>query len=142
MLPKAMPLSKSSAPNPSSTEPEPAKSCSIILLKDSVLKEFFFEALPDGVFLPTRPLETTVRNQYHNSCKTPAEMIRTVVSAGRLLRSPRLGRALASGSDLVLSAVTNGVFEGFGLLLDRAETVLDGVVGGAEVGRDVANVDL
>jgi hypothetical protein len=69
-------------------------------------------------------------------------MIRTVVSAGRLLRSPRLGRALASGSDLVLSAVTNGVFEGFGLLLDRAETVLDGVVGGAEVSRDVANVDL
>jgi hypothetical protein len=64
------------------------------------------------------------------------------VSAGRLLRRPRLGQALASRSDLVLSAVANSVFEDFGLLLDRAEAVLDGVVGGAEVGRDVANVDL
>jgi hypothetical protein len=64
------------------------------------------------------------------------------VSAGRLLRSARLGWALSSRSDFVLSAVANGVFEDFGLLLDWAEAILDGVVGGAEVGRDVANVDL
>jgi hypothetical protein len=48
------------------------------------------------------------------------------VSASRLLRSARLGWALSSGSDLVLSAVANSVFEDFGLLLDRAEAVLDG----------------
>jgi hypothetical protein len=142
MLPKAMPLSKSNAPNPSPTKSESAKSCSIILLKDSVLKEFFFEDLPDGVFLPTRPLETTMRNQYHKSCKTPAGIARTVVRAGGLFGGSRLGRAFASGSDLVLSAVVNGVLQGFGLLLDRAEAVLDGIVGGAEVGGDVANVDL
>jgi hypothetical protein len=63
------------------------------------------------------------------------------VSASRLLRSARLGWALSSGSDLVLSAVANSVFEDFGLLLDRAEAVLDGVVGGAEVSCDVANID-
>jgi hypothetical protein len=143
MLPIAIPLSKSNAPSPSPTESESAKSCSIILLKDSVLKEeFFFEALPDGVFLPTRPLETTLRNQYRKSCMKAAEMIRTVVSTGRLLRGSWFGRAFASRSDFVLRAIVDGVFEGFGLLLDWAEAVLDGIVGGAEVGCDVANVDL
>lgn len=66
----------------------------------------------------------------------------TVKHIRRLLRGSRLGRALAGGSDLVLGAVANGIFEQLGLLLDRAQSVLDGVVGGAEVSGDVANVDL
>ena len=66
----------------------------------------------------------------------------TVQSTGRLFRSPRLARALASRSDFVLGAVADLLLEELGLLLDGAESVLDGVVGGAEVGGDVANVDL
>ena len=68
--------------------------------------------------------------------------VRTVESTSRLLRSPWLGRTLASRSDFVLSAVADLLLEDFGLLLDWAESVLDGIVGGAEVGGDVANVNL
>lgn len=64
------------------------------------------------------------------------------MGTSRLLRSPWLARALASRSDLVLRAVADLLLENLGLLLDRAEAVLDGIVGGAEVGGDVANVDL
>jgi hypothetical protein len=70
------------------------------------------------------------------------EASHTVKSTSRLLRRPRLARALASGSDLVLRAVADLLLEELGLLLDGAEAVLDGIVGGAEVGGDVANVDL
>ena len=66
----------------------------------------------------------------------------TIKSPSRLLRSPRLARALTSRSDLVLSPVADLLLEDLGLLLDGAEAVLDGIVGGAEVGGDVANVDL
>ena len=66
----------------------------------------------------------------------------TVQSTGRLFRSPRLARALASRRDFVLGAVADLLLEELGLLLDGPESVLDGVVGGAEVGGDVANVDL
>lgn len=69
-------------------------------------------------------------------------MALTVKRTCSLFRSPRLGRALASGGDLILGAVVDGVFEELGLLLDRAEPVLDGVVRRAEVGGDIANVDL
>jgi hypothetical protein len=41
-----------------------------------------------------------------------------------------------------LRAVADLLLEELGLLLDGAEAVLDGIVGGAEVGGDVANVDL
>jgi hypothetical protein len=41
-----------------------------------------------------------------------------------------------------LSAVADLLLEELGLLLDWTESVLDGIVGGAEVGGDVANVDL
>jgi len=41
-----------------------------------------------------------------------------------------------------LGAVADLLLEEFGLLLDGAEAVLDGIVGGSEVGGDVANVDL
>lgn len=66
----------------------------------------------------------------------------TVKSTSSLLWSPRLARALTSRSDSVLRAVADLLLEDFGLLLDGAEAVLDGIVGGAEVGCDVANVDL
>jgi len=66
----------------------------------------------------------------------------TIKSPSRLLRRPRLARALTSRSDLVLRAVADLLLEELGLLFDGAEAVFDGIVGGAEVGGDVANVDL
>jgi hypothetical protein len=70
------------------------------------------------------------------------EASHTIKSTSSLLRGSRLSWALASRSDLVLSAVANLLLKELGLLLDGAEAVLDGIVGGAEVGGDVANVDL
>lgn len=70
------------------------------------------------------------------------EASHTVESTSSLPRSPRLARALTGRSDLVLRAVADLLLEDFGLLLDGAEAVFDGIVGGAEVGGDVANVDL
>ena len=70
------------------------------------------------------------------------EASHTIKSTSSLLRSPRFGRTLASRGDPVLSAVVDLLLEELGLLLDRAKSVFDGVVGGAEVGGDVANVDL
>ena len=64
------------------------------------------------------------------------------MGTSRLLRRPRLARALTSRSHFVLRAVADLLLEDLGLLLDGAEAVLDGIVGGAEVGGDVANVDL
>ena len=64
------------------------------------------------------------------------------MGTSRLLRRPRLARALTSRSDFVLRAVADLLLEDLGLLLDGAEAVLNGIVGGAEVGGDVANVDL
>lgn len=83
------------------------------------------------------------QHQHHTFRKvTDMEVSYTIKSTNSLLRSPRLARALASRSDLVLRAIADLLLQDFGLLLDGAEAVLDGIVGGAEVGGDVANVDL
>ena len=66
----------------------------------------------------------------------------TVESTSSLPRGPRLARALTSRSDLILRAVADLLLEDLGLLFNGAESVFDGIVGGAEVGGDVANVDL
>lgn len=117
-------VSKSSALVPSSKDPTSAKLSSIMPPKEtsaaSALKEPFLEALPDGVLLAIRPLETTMRDKHHESDEPPTKVIRTIKRASSLLWSPWLSRTLASGGDFVLSAVANGVFEDFGLLLDRA----------------------
>lgn len=41
-----------------------------------------------------------------------------------------------------MGSLVDGVFEDFGLLLDWAEAVFDGVVGGTEVSGDGADVNL
>ena len=79
-----------------------------------------------------------MQNQRYASYKdTDVETPHTVKSTSSLLRSPRFARALTSRSDFVLRAVADLLLEDFGLLLDGAEAVLDGIVGGAEVGGDV-----
>jgi hypothetical protein len=41
-----------------------------------------------------------------------------------------------------VASLVDGVFEQFGLFFDRAQAVLDGIVGGAEVGCHRADIDL
>jgi hypothetical protein len=78
----------------------------------------------------------------HSDDAREGEQTLTIKRSRSLPRRLRLRRALAGGDDFVLGAVTNGFLELFGLLLDRAQAVLDRVVGRAEVGGDAANVDL
>jgi hypothetical protein len=78
----------------------------------------------------------------HSDDAREGEQTLTIKRSRSLPRRLRLCRALAGGDDFVLGAVANGFLELFGLLLDRAQAVLDGVVGRAEVGGDAANVDL
>lgn len=84
------------------------------------------------------------KHQRDAPCKSivTKEATHTIESTSRFLRGPRLTRALASGSDLVLRAVADLLLEELGLLFDGAEAVFDGIVSGAEVSGDAANVDL
>jgi hypothetical protein len=82
-------------------------------------------------------------NQHRASCNSSnTEASHTIQSTSLLPRRPRLTGTLARRRDFVLRAVADLLLEDFGLLLDGAESVLDGVVGGAEVGGDLADVDL
>jgi hypothetical protein len=66
----------------------------------------------------------------------------TIERISSLSRRLRLGRALAGGNHPVLGAIGNSLLHLFGLLLDWAEAVLDGIIRRAEVAGDAANVDL